>query len=169
MDEMQQRGNKNTGTIIAIAIVVILVILAFVFGIFDRGGVDVVNEPDTPNGEVDDLPEGLDIEILSQGDGAVAQEGDLVSVHVVGRLPDGSVFLDTYESGEPVEFLLGAGQVMEGWDAGVVGMREGEVRELTLAPELVSGNSQFQNLPENTSVVFEIELIEVSEPNGGKG
>ncbi|MEX2405243.1 MAG: FKBP-type peptidyl-prolyl cis-trans isomerase [Candidatus Paceibacterota bacterium] len=165
---MNNVGDKKLGTIIAVAIVVVLIILAFVFGVFDGKSPEVTNEPQLTENRVGDLLEGLTGTIISPGNGEIAEEGKLVAVHMVGRLADGTVFVDTYDGGDPIEFLLGAGQVMEGLDVGIVGMREGEVRELRLAPELISGDTQF-DIPAGASAVFEIELVEVSEPEGGKG
>lgn len=69
-----------------------------------------------------------------------AQSGDMVKVHYTGKLTDGSVFDSSYERDEPIEFTLGAGQMIAGFDAGVTGMNVGDKKTLELAPEQAYGD-----------------------------
>ncbi len=104
---------------------------------------------------------GLGIEDLVEGDGEVAEEGSRVSVHYVGRLEDGKVF-DTSERRGPYLFELGRGDVIAGWDEGVLGMKVGGKRRLTVPAKLAYGaQGQPPNIPPNALLEFEIELVSV--------
>ena len=107
----------------------------------------------------------LQIETLTAGDGAVAEAGNRVSVHYEGRLEDGEVFDASRPRGQPFAFTIGAGQVIRGWEEGVTGMRIGETRRLTIPPELGYGAAGAGGvIPPNATLVFEIELLDVSTP-----
>ena len=78
----------------------------------------------------------LKIETLTEGDGTIAEAGMRVSVHYEGRLEDGEVFDASRPRGQAFSFTIGAGQVIRGWEQGVEGMKIGELRRLTIPPEL---------------------------------
>ncbi len=97
-----------------------------------------------------------------EGDGAQAQAGDMVAVHYEGRLLDGTVFDSSYERGEPIEFGLGQGQVIPGWDEGISMMREGGSATLVIPSHLAYGDrGAGQMIPPHSTLVFDVELIEV--------
>lgn len=104
--------------------------------------------------------EELIIEDLTVGSGAEAKAGDTVSVHYVGTLTDGTQFDSSRDRGIPFEFDLGAGQVIEGWDQGVAGMKVGGVRKLTIPSDLAYGDYGIPGaIPGGASLVFEVELL----------
>ena len=106
---------------------------------------------------------GLVVETLTAGDGAEATTGKRVSVHYVGTLTDGTKFDSSRDRGQPFQFVLGAGQVIKGWDQGVAGMKVGEVRKLTIPPELGYGSRGAGGvIPPNATLIFEVELIDVN-------
>jgi FKBP-type peptidyl-prolyl cis-trans isomerase FkpA len=105
---------------------------------------------------------GLQIEDLQAGTGAEARAGQKVTVHYVGTLTDGSKFDSSRDRGEGFTFKLGAGQVIKGWDEGVAGMKVGQIRKLTIPPELGYGARGFPPvIPPNATLVFEVELLGV--------
>ena len=104
----------------------------------------------------------LQIETLKPGTGAEAKAGDRVTVHYVGTLTDGKKFDSSRDRGEGFKFTLGQGQVIQGWDKGVAGMKGGELRKLTIPPQLGYGARGFPPvIPANATLVFEVELLKV--------
>lgn len=88
------------------------------------------------------------------------QNGDHVSMHYRGTLhADGSQFDASYDRGQPLEFALGTGRVIKGWDQGLLDMCIGEKRRLTIAPELGYGDRAVGPIPANSILVFETELV----------
>jgi FKBP-type peptidyl-prolyl cis-trans isomerase FkpA len=104
---------------------------------------------------------GVTIQDLKIGDGATATSGKVVSAHYTGRFPDGAKFDSSYDAGLPIDFLLGAGKVIKGWDVGIEGMRVGGKRKLTIPPELAYGARGGGPIPPNATLVFDVELVAV--------
>ncbi len=99
--------------------------------------------------------------ITKQGDGAQAKAGDTVSVHYTGLLTDGSVFDSSVERGEPIEFPLGMGRVIKGWDEGIAKLQVGGQAVLVIPPELGYGASGAGGvIPPNATLIFIVELVE---------
>jgi FKBP-type peptidyl-prolyl cis-trans isomerase len=113
------------------------------------GGTDTVTSPSVM------------ITDLVVGTGPTALPGDTVTVDYVGTLADGTTFDSSYDTGKPLSFRLGAGQVIKGWDQGVPGMQVGGKRRLTVPPELGYGSQAVGSIPANSTLVFEIELRSV--------
>ncbi len=104
----------------------------------------------------------LKIEDLKVGTGEEAKTGNNVSVHYVGTLTNGQKFDSSRDRNEPFEFQLGAGMVIQGWDKGVVGMKVGGLRKLTIPPEMGYGKMGYPPvIPPNSTLVFEVELVGV--------
>jgi len=98
------------------------------------------------------------------GSGPVAKTGDKVKVHYTGMFLNGKKFDSSLDRGQPFEFTLGKGEVIKGWDAGVVGMRPGGKRTLILPPAIAYGEQgQGQDIPPNSVLKFEIELLEIAK------
>jgi len=102
----------------------------------------------------------LRAEIVKQGTGQEAKNGDKVTVHYTGTLEDGTKFDSSVDRGQPFEFTLGAGQVIQGWDLGVVGMKVGETRILYIPSEYgYRERGAGASIPPNANLIFEVELL----------
>ena len=95
------------------------------------------------------------------GTGEEAAAGSRVVVHYTGHFVDGKVFDSSITRGEPFQFVLGAGQVIKGWDDGIVGMRVGGKRTLTVPPEMGYGANDYGPIPGGSTLIFEVELLKV--------
>ncbi|KAL2015558.1 hypothetical protein VTK56DRAFT_5234 [Thermocarpiscus australiensis] len=114
--------------------------------------------------------EGLQIEVLAEGQGTrETQRGDNIDVHYKGTLTDGSKFDASYDRGDPLNFTVGAGQVIKGWDEGLLGMKIGEKRKLTIAPHLGYGARGAGGvIPPNATLIFETELVGIKGVTAGQ-
>jgi len=104
--------------------------------------------------------QGLVVQDEVVGTGAEARTGDMVSVHYTGKLQNGTVF-DTSVGKSPIEFTLGGGYVIPGWDQGLVGMKVGGKRLLIIPPSLGYGGQDYGPIPANSTLIFEVELVKV--------
>lgn len=101
-------------------------------------------------------------EVLKPGSGVAAKNGDTVVVHYTGTLLDGTKFDSSLDRGEPFSFILGSGQVIQGWEKGILGMQVGEKAKLTIPPELAYGDKAIGGkIPANSTLIFEVELLEI--------
>lgn len=98
---------------------------------------------------------------LVVGKGEEAFSGSYVTVHYVGKLTNGTKFDSSRDRNRPFEFNLGAGEVVKGWDKGVKGMRVGGKRKLIIPPELGYGSKTVGNIPANSTLIFEVELLKI--------
>ena len=107
-------------------------------------------------------PSGLKIIDVQIGTGREAVANTNVTVHYDGRLEDGKEFDSSRRRDQPFQFRLGAGQVIKGWDEGLVGMKEGGKRQLVIPPELGYGQQGAGGvIPPNATLVFDVELLRV--------
>lgn len=90
------------------------------------------------------------------------RKGDLVHMHYTGTLEDGTEFDSSYPRGQPLSFTIGAGQVIKGWDQGLLGMCEGEKRRIVIPPELGYGKAGAgDKIPGGATLIFETELVKI--------
>ena len=107
-------------------------------------------------------PSGLEYWDIKAGTGPVAQSGQKVKVHYTGWLTNGKKFDSSVDRGQPFEFMLGAGQVIKGWDQGVAGMKVGGKRQLKIPPSLGYGAAGAGGvIPPNATLIFDVELLGV--------
>ena len=105
---------------------------------------------------------GLEYTDTVVGTGESPQKGKRVSVHYTGRLADGKKFDSSVDRGEPFQFVIGVGQVIKGWDEGVMGMKVGGKRTLTIPANLGYGERGAGSaIPPNSTLVFDVELLGV--------
>jgi FKBP-type peptidyl-prolyl cis-trans isomerase FkpA len=105
----------------------------------------------------------MKIETIAAGKGATPKQGDTVAVHYTGWLTDGTKFDSSVDRDEPFSFVLGAGQVIQGWDQGVAGMRVGDKARLTIPPALAYGEQGYPGaIPPNATLIFEVELLSIA-------
>ena len=108
--------------------------------------------------------EELKIEVLREGTGEEAENGDNVSVNYVGTLQDGTKFDSSIDRETPFDFLLGSGQVIKGWDLGVLGLKIGEKIKLTIPSDLAYGDNGIPDvIPPKATLIFEVELLGINK------
>ncbi|AUH49392.1 peptidylprolyl isomerase [Chromobacterium sp. ATCC 53434] len=108
------------------------------------------------------MNEELKIEDLVVGDGKEAVRGALITTHYTGWLEDGSKFDSSVDKGRPFQCVIGTGRVIKGWDLGLMGMKVGGRRKLSVPAHLAYGERQIgDRIPAHSNLLFEIELLEV--------
>lgn len=107
-------------------------------------------------------PSGLEYIELKAGTGPTPKKGDKVAVHYTGKLENGRIFDSSHDRGQPIEFALGTGRVIRGWDEGIGLMQEGGKARLIIPPHLGYGERGAGNaIPPNATLTFEVELVRV--------
>lgn len=104
---------------------------------------------------------------LRLGDGTAAASGNTITVHYTGWLYDATkpdnkgLQFDTSVGSDAFTFVLGAGQVIQGWDQGIVGMKVGGLRRLVVPPSLAYGEIRYHSIPPDATLIFEVNLVDV--------
>ncbi|MDB5323059.1 MAG: hypothetical protein JWN40_4690 [Phycisphaerales bacterium] len=106
---------------------------------------------------------GLVITIVDEAKNPGAMPGDIVWMHYTGKLSTGEQF-DSSVGQKPFKFTLGKGEVIKGWDEGIVGMKVGEKRNLVIPGDLAYGPSGRDKIPPNATLVFDIEMVGFARP-----
>lgn len=146
-----------------------LVLVAFLlFGgsILSLFGINSMEQDNRNTGGTEEieLPQsGVETKDLQEGTGETAATGDNLTVHYVGVLPSGKVFDSSVDANRPFTFTLGQGDVIRGWDEGLVGMREGGIRRVMIAPDYGYGAQAIGAIPANSHLIFEVQLLEVDK------
>ncbi|MDY6836213.1 MAG: FKBP-type peptidyl-prolyl cis-trans isomerase [Chloroflexota bacterium] len=107
---------------------------------------------------------GLKYAVIEEGTGPSPSQGYVVVTHYKGELDNGTEFDNSYDRGEPIEFVLGEGYVIEGWDEGIALMNEGAKFKLIIPPDLGYGSVARRSIPANSTLTFEVELLDIFEP-----
>ena len=169
---MQEKQSASSVILVVVSLVIVSVLSAGFFLLFgSKSNSSIQNEQDElfnfeeeeniMEQQVEDFEE-LKIEVKKEGSGEKAQLGDTVSVHYSGTLIDGTQFDSSYDMGVPFEFTLGEGFVIAGWEEGVLGMQEGEIRELRIPSSKGYGQAGAgEDIPPNAGLVFTVELLEI--------
>lgn len=107
-----------------------------------------------------ELPGGLKVLDAAVGNGPAAKKGNTISMRYIGKLQNGKVF-DKNVKGKPFTFRLGQGEVIKGWDEGIVGMHVGGERVLTIPSHMAYGKKGTGDIPPNSTLIFEVKLLEI--------
>lgn len=161
----------GTGIAVALAVVVAFGLLVFGPGMFNPlsqeslgTALPMIEENSQGAPFTGELPTELTVTDEVAGEGEEVATGDTVSVLYTGMLPDGTVFDASVRHGnEPFTFTVGAGQVIQGWDQGLVGMKEGGKRRLVIPPGMAYGDRDLGVIPPNSTLIFDIELLDVQK------
>jgi FKBP-type peptidyl-prolyl cis-trans isomerase len=102
---------------------------------------------------------GVIINDVVVGQGADIAPGELISVNYILSLSDGTVIQNSKDFGQTFQFVLGANEVIPGWEMGFVGMKVGGVRNIIIPPELAYGSNQAGPIPPNSTLIFTVELV----------
>ena len=115
------------------------------------------------SGDTQTTSSGLQFIVIKEGTGDKPKKGGTVKVHYTGKLEDGTVFDSSVKRGVPIEFQLGVGRVIKGWDEGIADMKEGGKRQLIIPPDLGYGANGYPPvIPPNSTLIFDVELVEVN-------
>ena len=138
--------------------------LVFLGYLLFAGPVMNLFNPSTDNLDNQMPQTGFVVKEVAVGNGLLAEPGDVLTVHYVGTLSDGRVFDSSLDRNTPFSFTLGIGQVIRGWDEGLSGMRVGGKRLLVIAPDYGYGEQGVGTIPPNSTLTFEVELLDVEKP-----
>ncbi|KZT56201.1 hypothetical protein CALCODRAFT_518240 [Calocera cornea HHB12733] len=109
-----------------------------------------------------ELPGGVKIQDMKIGSGPQAKSGKKIGMRYIGKLQSNGKVFDSNTKGKPFQFTLGKGQVIKGWDEGVVGMAVGGERRITIPPQKAYGNKSTSDIPANSTLVFDVKMVEMS-------
>lgn len=162
---MEKKNNMNIilAVIICLVLVGLLVFISIKNKVNMNSNNDIGAENINSNGTIPTNTEPTNNSVVSAGE--VAKTGDTVSMNYTGRLENGTVFDSNvdpkFQHVQPFEFTLGAGQVIAGWDKGIVGMKIGEKKTLTISPEDGYGARGQGPIPPNATLIFDVELLAI--------
>jgi FKBP-type peptidyl-prolyl cis-trans isomerase len=148
--------DKKTIIIVLIAVVLVGVLIGggLISGLFTK--TNKIQDTTMQNTNAQ-----LQIKDAIEGTGDVAVAGKTVTVHYTGVFSNGTKFDSSVDRGTPFTFTLGSGMVIKGWDIGVEGMKVGGKRILVIPPDLAYGANDYGPIPGNSTLIFEIELLDV--------
>lgn len=163
--------NEKTAVFVSLAVILFFFAAAGVVGFISSNKVGNVNSAAL----ADDLTENLEDDGISSsinansmtitdtviGTGEEAVAGKILTVHYTGTLADGTKFDSSLDRGEPFRFVLGAGQVIQGWEQGLAGMKVGGRRHLVIPPQLAYGDNAVGAIPAGSTLLFDVELLSV--------
>ncbi len=178
---------KDAHTIIGVVIVILIIVLS-VWGYkefgksvpapqIENGVITEVNVNTVPTGsellgkndtnkmeaaQIIKKDSGLVIEIQKEGTGSPVKSGDIVSVDYRGMFTNGTVFDESYKRGQQFSFTVDGGMVIKGWDEGLLGMKVGEKRRLTVPSSLGYGPNDYGPIPGGSTLIFDIELHKIN-------
>lgn len=151
---------KTHVILLIVGAVIIFASSLFIFGFieFPSKEVNVTIKPTQMNNNQTELK----IEDIQEGTGPEVKSGDTITIHYLGTLEDGTKFDSSYDRGEPFQTQIGVGQVIEGWDKGVIGMKVGGKRKLTIPASMAYGDRDLPGIPAGSTLIFQVELVGIN-------
>jgi len=104
---------------------------------------------------------GLKYAIVSSGDGPSVEAGKVLTVQYSGYLQDGTLFDSSVERDEPIQFVVGQGQVIPGWDEGMLLLKKGDKARFIVPPQLGYGDMELEKIPANSTLIFDVEIVDI--------
>jgi peptidylprolyl isomerase len=148
-----------------VLLIVILLVIAFAIFLLMKPR-EIMAPDNAKNTQQASLIQEMDtvkIEVLQEGTGEVSKTGDTITVHYVGTLTDGTKFDSSVDRGQPFSFTLGENRVIQGWEQGLLNMKVGEKRRLTIPSSLGYGSYGAGGvIPPNATLIFEVELLKIN-------
>lgn len=163
---------KNAGNMVVWVLIVVVVIGILVYLTINRDenlpSNSQLGQVEQSINNMEHNVDGVQVAVLKEGTGEPVKAGDTVAMNYTGKLSDGTVFDSNTDPSfghvEPFVFTLGSGQVIRGWDVGIVGMKMGEIRSLVISPEFGYGAAGAGAvIPPNAVLNFEVELVAVQK------
>ena len=158
---------KNFVAAVAIGVLVLVIFAYFIFGL-NGSTAPTSNTTDTmviPTAQQAPTTAGSNekLQVVDEkiGTGNPVKSGDTVDINYVGTLTNGTKFDASADHGGPFTTQIGVGKVIKGWDEGVVGMKVGGKRKLTIPPSLGYGDQAMGSIPANSTLIFEVELVKI--------
>ncbi len=165
--------NEKTAVFVSLAVILFFFAAASVVGFVSKGKIAGEGSADRHSASLSELtvetkkaPESININgmkvtdtVVGTGEEAVA--GKVVTVHYTGTLTDGTKFDSSVDRGQPFRFILGAGQVIQGWEQGFAGMKVGGKRSLVIPANMAYGDRAIGSIPAGSTLLFDVELLAV--------
>lgn len=152
--------NKNYITLIGVIVLFLIIVGVYYYN--NSHPQNTISNSVNFSNNIQPNTQSMKIETLKEGTGEGAKSGDLVTVNYLGTLENGQKFDSSYDRKQPFQFTLGQNQVIQGWEQGILDMKVGEKRRLTIPPELGYGSQGAGNvIPPNATLIFEVEMLKI--------
>jgi FKBP-type peptidyl-prolyl cis-trans isomerase len=148
-----------------ILLIIILLVVALIFFLLMKPKESMAPDYSKNTSQISEFKkmDTVKIDILQEGTGEVSKTGDTLSVHYTGTLEDGTKFDSSVDRGQPFSFTLGENRVIQGWEQGMLNMKVGEKRRLTIPSSLGYGSTGAGGvIPPNATLIFEVELLGIN-------
>jgi FKBP-type peptidyl-prolyl cis-trans isomerase len=155
--------DKNLITILSITFVIIAILAIGIYYFNQNIKNQNINMNQQNQNNQTQIVKEIKIETIKNGEGDAVKSGDQIVVNYVGMLEDGTIFDSSIERKQTFSFTVGANSVIQGWEIGVIGMKIGETRKLTIPPQLAYGEKGVSGvIPPNSNLIFEINLLKIN-------